>query len=78
MRFAARRATSHYNSRTESYEVESDFSWRRKRRCYFARSPMQNWWERIVFSAPVFAPLLFANVAIVAWIGLATLSQGAD
>jgi hypothetical protein len=38
-------------------------------------SPMNNWWERIVFSAPVFAPLLFANLAILALIGLATLSR---
>jgi hypothetical protein len=42
------------------------------------QSPMSNWWERIVFSAPVFAPLLFANLAILALIGLATLSHGAD
>jgi hypothetical protein len=43
-----------------------------------ALSPMNNWWERIVFSAPVFAPLLFANLAILALIGLVTLSRGAD
>jgi hypothetical protein len=43
-----------------------------------ARSPMSNWWERIVFSAPVFAPLLFANLAILALIGLATLYYAAD
>ena len=42
------------------------------------QSPMSNWWERIVFSAPVFAPLLFANLAILALIGLATLHYGAD
>jgi hypothetical protein len=43
-----------------------------------ALSPMSNWWERVVFSAPVFAPLLFANLAILAFIGLATLSHLAD
>ena len=43
-----------------------------------ARSPMSNWWERIVFSAPVFAPLLFANLAILVLIGLATLYYAAD
>jgi hypothetical protein len=43
-----------------------------------AASPMKNWWERIVFSAPVFAPLLFANLAILAIIGLATLSAGVE
>jgi hypothetical protein len=39
-----------------------------------AKSPMDTTWERIVFSAPVFAPLLFANLAILALIGLATLN----
>jgi hypothetical protein len=43
-----------------------------------SESPMSNWWERIVFSAPVFAPLLFANLAILALIGLATLSRAAE
>jgi hypothetical protein len=40
-----------------------------------AKSPMDTTWERIVFSAPVFAPLLFANLAILALIGLATLGE---
>jgi hypothetical protein len=39
-----------------------------------AKSPMETTWDRIVFSAPVFAPLLFANLAILALIGLATLN----
>jgi hypothetical protein len=39
-----------------------------------AKCPMDTTWERIVFSAPVFAPLLFANLAILALIGLATLN----
>ena len=32
----------------------------------------------MVYSAPVFAPLLFANLAILAMIGLATLYRIAD
>ena len=36
-------------------------------------SPMQDRWERIVYSAPLFAPLLFADLALLACIGLATL-----
>jgi hypothetical protein len=36
-------------------------------------SPMQDNWERIVYSAPLFAPLLFADLALLACIGLATL-----
>jgi hypothetical protein len=40
-----------------------------------AKSPMDTTWERIVFSAPVFAPLLFANLGILALIGLATLGE---
>jgi hypothetical protein len=39
-----------------------------------ANSPMKTLWERFVFSAPVFAPLLFANLALLAIIGLAALS----
>lgn len=38
-----------------------------------ASSPMASLWERIVYSAPVFAPLLFANLALLAMIGLCTL-----
>ena len=37
------------------------------------RSPMDSLWDRVVYSAPVFAPLLFANLAILAMIGLITL-----
>lgn len=33
-------------------------------------SPMATWFERVVYSAPAFAPLLFANLAILAMIGL--------
>jgi hypothetical protein len=36
-------------------------------------SPMKSLWDRIVFSAPVFAPLLFADLALLAAIGLGTL-----
>ena len=36
-------------------------------------SPMQDRWERIVYSAPLFAPLLFADLALLACIGLATM-----
>jgi len=38
-----------------------------------SRSPMDALWDRVVYSAPVFAPLLFANLAILALIGLVTL-----
>ncbi len=38
-----------------------------------AKSPMDSLWDRMVYSAPVFAPLLFAGLAILALIGLATL-----
>jgi hypothetical protein len=38
-----------------------------------ARSPMKDLWERVVYSAPLFAPLLFADLALLACIGLATL-----
>jgi hypothetical protein len=38
-----------------------------------AESPMESLWDRVVYSAPVFAPLLFANLAILALIGLAML-----
>ena len=38
-----------------------------------AASPMEKLWDRIVFSAPAFAPLLFADLALLAAIGLGTL-----
>ena len=34
------------------------------------RSPMNDVWDKILYSAPVFAPLLFANLAILAVLGL--------
>lgn len=36
-------------------------------------SPMEDVWDRVVYSAPLFAPLLFADLALLACIGLATL-----
>jgi hypothetical protein len=36
-------------------------------------SPMDDVWERVLYSAPLFAPLLFADLSILAAIGLATL-----
>ncbi len=42
-----------------------------------ATSPMPGWWDRIVYSAPIFAPLLFADLALLAMIGLATLDARA-
>jgi hypothetical protein len=42
-----------------------------------AQSPMDSLWDRMVYSAPLFAPLLFANLALLAIIGLATLIIGA-
>jgi hypothetical protein len=41
-------------------------------------NPMDSLWDRVVYSAPVFAPLLFANLAILAMIGLAALYRIAD
>jgi hypothetical protein len=38
-----------------------------------AKSPMESMWHRIVYSAPVFAPLLFVNLALLAVISLGTL-----
>jgi hypothetical protein len=38
-------------------------------------SPMENAWDRVVYGAPVFAPLLFSNLAILAIIGLAVLAH---
>jgi hypothetical protein len=37
------------------------------------RSPMNDVWERLLNSAPLFAPLLFADLALLACIGLAAL-----
>jgi hypothetical protein len=34
------------------------------------RSPMSGAWDKILYSAPLFAPLLFANLAILAMLGL--------
>lgn len=42
-----------------------------------AQNPMETLWDRIVFSAPAFAPMLFADLAILAMIGLATLAHRA-
>jgi len=33
-------------------------------------NPMTNWWGKIVYGAPIFAPLLFPNLALLAAIGL--------
>ncbi len=38
-----------------------------------ANSPMEQLWDRVVYSAPAFAPLLFADLAFLGAIGLATL-----
>jgi hypothetical protein len=38
-----------------------------------SHSPMQSLWDRVVYSAPIFAPMLFADLAILAMIGLAAL-----
>lgn len=38
-------------------------------------SHMDSLWERVVYSAPIFAPLLFANLAILAMLGLWSLWQ---
>jgi hypothetical protein len=43
-----------------------------------ASSPMESVWDRIVYSAPVFAPLLFADLAVLALIGLATLNMSTN
>jgi len=34
------------------------------------RSPMSNLWDKILYGAPVFAPLLFANLAVLGMLGL--------
>lgn len=41
-------------------------------------SNMDSLWDKIVYSAPIFAPLLFANLAILALFGLWSLSQHAS
>ena len=42
------------------------------------RSPMSDPWDKLLYSAPVFAPLLFANLAILGMLGLwGLLRQGA-
>lgn len=41
-------------------------------------SPMDSLWSRILYSAPIFAPLLFADMAILAAVPLWTLRAGAD
>ncbi len=38
-----------------------------------AHSPMTNLWDKLVYGAPIFAPLLFANLALLAIVGLASL-----
>ncbi len=40
-------------------------------------SNMDSLWEKVVYSAPIFAPLLFANLAILALFGLWSLSRHA-
>lgn len=46
--------------------------------CAILESEMDSLWEKIVYSAPVFAPLLFANLAILALIGLYSLAADRD
>ncbi len=36
-----------------------------------------SWWDRFVFGAPVFAPLLYPNMAILAWFGCRALGENA-
>ncbi len=43
--------------------------------CAILASPMDSLWEQVVYSAPVFAPLLFANLALLALIGLFSLAS---
>jgi hypothetical protein len=44
-----------------------------------ARSPMSGLWDKILYSAPLFAPLLFANLAVLGMLGLwGLLRRGAD
>lgn len=42
-----------------------------------AANPMESLWDRVIYSAPAFAPMLFADLAILAMIGLATLAYRA-
>jgi hypothetical protein len=39
------------------------------------KSPMASLWDRVVYSAPIFAPMLFADLAILAMIGIVALSR---
>jgi hypothetical protein len=39
------------------------------------QSDAPTWWDRFVFGAPVFAPLLFPNMALLGWIGCLALSD---
>ena len=42
------------------------------------RSPMSDLWDKLLYSAPLFAPLLFANLAVLGMLGLwGLLRQGA-
>lgn len=42
------------------------------------RSPMDTLWARTVYGAPLFAPLLFPDLALLAWLGLRTLRVEAE
>ena len=39
------------------------------------RGPADSVWENFLYGAPAFAPLLFANLALLAWIGLWALAR---
>ena len=43
--------------------------------CAIMESEMDTVWEKVVYSAPIFAPLLFANLALLALIGLFALAS---
>jgi hypothetical protein len=38
-------------------------------------SPFDSWWDKFIYGAPIFAPLLFANLALLALLGLAATWQ---
>ncbi|MFO0790786.1 MAG: hypothetical protein U0805_15120 [Pirellulales bacterium] len=40
-----------------------------------SESSMESLWDKVVYSAPAFAPMLFADLAILALVGLATLAH---
>jgi hypothetical protein len=42
-----------------------------------SNSPLAGLWDRVVYGAPLFAPLMFADLALLAIIGLATLDARA-